>query len=307
MTRAQKLAEDRPLRKLKVPDRIPDVSKTEIQKEQANDPLLARSRELAANNDEKCNKYGSYSKFFWLDNLLYREYRSPTFHYGDSCQQLVVPSKFRTYMYIMKLAHETILGGHQGPRKTSEKVMSEFFWPGCQADITRYCRSCDICQRTLPKGKVAKVPLGDMPVIDTPFQRVATDIVGPIHPKTEKGNRFILTLVDYATRYPEAIALPSIETTRVAEAMVDAFSRVGIPNEILTDQGSQFTSALMKEISRLLSIRQLTTTPYHPSCNGLVERFNGTLKLMLKRLCAEKPRDWDRYISPLLFAYCETP
>ena len=89
--------------------------------------------------------------------------------------------------------------------------------------------------------------------------------------------------------------------------MVGVFSRVGLPTEILTDQGSQCTSELMKEISRLLSIRQLTTTPYHPSCNGLVERFNGTLKLMLRRLCSEKPRDWDRYLAPLVFAYRETP
>ncbi len=89
--------------------------------------------------------------------------------------------------------------------------------------------------------------------------------------------------------------------------MVNVFSRVGVPSEILTDQGSQFTSELMKELSRLLSIRQLTTTPYHPSCNGLVERFNATLKQMLKRLCADRPSDWDRYIAPLLFAYRETP
>ena len=150
ITRSQKLAEDRPLRKLKVPDKIPDVSKAEIQREQTTDPSLARARELAAENDEKCDKYGAYSKFFWLDKLLYREYRSPTYQFGDACQQLVVPAKFRSY--IMKLAHETILGGHQGPHKTSDKVMNDF------------CRSY------------------------TPFQRVAIDIVGPIHPKTEKGN-----------------------------------------------------------------------------------------------------------------------
>ena len=146
-----------------------------------------------------------------------------------------------------------------------------------------------------------------MPLIDEPFERVAVDIVGPISPVSERGNRFIVTMVDYATRYPEAVALKSIEAHRVAEALVDVFTRVGIPREILTDQGTQFTSGVMREVSRLLSIRQLTTTPYHPSCNGLVERFNGSLKTMLKRLCVEKPRDWDRYIGPLLFAYRETP
>jgi len=59
------------------------------------------------------------------------------------------------------------------------------------------------CQRTVAKGQVVKVPLGKMPVIDTPFDRVAVDLVGPIFPATEKGYKYILTMVDYATRYPE--------------------------------------------------------------------------------------------------------
>ena len=85
----------------------------------------------------------------------------------------------------------------------------------------------------------------------------------------------------------------------VAEALIEVFTRVGVPREILTDQGAQFTSGVMKEVhvSRLLSMKQLTTTcmpyVYHPACNGLVERFNGSLKQMLKRLCAERPKDWD--------------
>ena len=63
----------------------------------------------------------------------------------------------------------------------------------------------------------------------------------------------------------------------------------------------------MKEVSRLLSMKQLVTTPYHPMCNGLVERFNGTMKQMLKRMCADRPKDWDRYLPALLFAYREVP
>ena len=157
------------------------------------------------------------------------------------------------------------------------------------------------------KGRVTKVPLDQMPVIDEPFKRIAIDLIGPIHPISEKGNRYILTVVDYATRYPEATPLPSIETTRVAEALLDLYSRVGFPQEVLTDLGSQFTSSLMKEVSRLISVTQLNTSPYHPCCNGLVERFNGTLKTILTRLCSERPQDWDRYISAVLFAYREVP
>ena len=86
---------------------------------------------------------------------------------------------------------------------------------------------------------------------------------------------------------------------------MDIYSQVGIPQEILGDMGTQFMSDCMKEVSRLLGTRQLTTSPYHPTCKGLVEKFNGTLKMMLKRLCAEQPRQWNRYINALLFAYRE--
>ena len=66
-------------------------------------------------------------------------------------------------------------------------------------------------------------------------------------------------------------------------------------------------SEILQEVSRLLSIRQMTTTPYHPMCNGLVKSFNSTLKRMLKRLCSEQPKQWHQYIDALLFAYREVP
>ena len=94
-------------------------------------------------------------------------------------------------------------------------------------------------------------------------------------PKSDKGNRYILTLADYATRYPEAVALKSTDTEKVGEALVDMFARVGILNEILSDNGPRFISDVMKEVGRLWSLRQLLSSPYHPMCNGLVEKFNG--------------------------------
>ena len=146
-----------------------------------------------------------------------------------------------------------------------------------------------------------------MPLIDKPFKRVAIDLVGPISPPSEEGHRYILTLVDFSTRYPEGVPLKNIDTETVTEALVDIFSRLGVPEDILSDMGTQFVSDCMREVTRLLSIKQLTTTPYHPMCNGLTEKFNGTMKSMLKRLCSEQPRQWHRYINPLLFAYRDVP
>ena len=230
--------------------------------------------------------------FFRKNDLIYRQFSSPNVEFGKIFIQFVVPQQYPKM--VMKLAHESILSGHLAVKRTIQKVLSEFFWPGIASDIKRFCQSCDICQRTIAKGRNIRAPLGSMPIIDTPFQRVATDLAGPLEPRTENRNKYILTLVDYATRYPEAVALSSIETEAVAEALVSIFSRVGVPKEILTDMG------LMKEVSRLLSFEHLITSPYHPICNGLVERFNGTLKKMLTRMCAERPKDWDKYRSIII-------
>ena len=142
--------------------------------------------------------------------------------------------------------------------------------------------------------------------MDEPFRRIAMDIVGPL-PRSSSGKRYILVIYDYATRYPEAIALRTIDANAVAEALLSFFARVGVPEEILTDQGTNFTSQLMREVYRFLHTKPIKTTPYHPQTDGLVERFNGTLKAMLKKTAAEEGKDWDRLLPYLLFAYREVP
>ena len=86
--------------------------------------------------------------------------------------------------------------------------------------------------------ELKKVPLGYMPSIDTPFKRVAVDIVGPIAPPSEAGHQYILTIVDYATRYPVAVPLKKITTEAVAEALLDIYSKADIPEEVAS--GTQY-------------------------------------------------------------------
>ena len=121
--------------------------------------------------------------------------------------------------------------------------------------------------------------------------------------------RYILRVVDCATRYPEAVPLEKIDTESIAEALIGIFSRVGFPREILSDNGIQFVSQVMKEVTRLISVKQLFSSPYHPMANGLCDKFKGpgTLKNMLIRMSNEQPKKWDRFIEPLLFAYREVP
>ena len=119
-----------------------------------------------------------------------------------------------------------------------------------------------------------------MPLIGQSFNRVAIDLVGRIAPACDKGHRYILTLVDYATRYLEAVPLKNIDTETVTETLIDIYSWVGVLEEVFRDLKMQFALNCMKKVSRLLSIRQLTS-PHNTVCSGLVKKFNGTLKQML--------------------------
>lgn len=216
-----------------------------------------------------------------------------------SYEQIVLPKKYRDR--VMRLAHDVPFAGHLGREKTVQRILRRFYWPTLFQDVRRYCQTCGECQ--LHGGQRTRAPLIPLPVIGEPFRRIAMDIVGPL-PKTRRGNRYILVLSDYATRYPEAIPLRSITAGRVAEALIDIFARHGIPEEILTDQGTNFTSSLLGELYHLIGIKAVRTSPYHPQTDRLVERFNRTLKAMLRKVLKG---DWDSMLPYVLFAYREVP
>ena len=299
VTRAQAKKSDK-VHTLKVKEAMSSVDKSTIENLQKKDSTIKKCFDRIGKPIIRENYVG---EFYKKNGLLYRKHQETKT--GRSFNQLVVPKELRRQ--VMSVNHESAFSGHLGAKKTEVRILPNFFWPGLRQDVIRFCRSCDVCQRTVKRGSVKKVPLGSMPLINTPFKRVAVDIVRPIAPPSEAGHRYILTLVDYATRYLEAVPLKKITTEAVAEALLDIYSRVGIPEEVLTDQGTQFMSECMQEVSRLLSIKGLTSTPYHPICNGLVERWNGTLKSMIKRLCQDQPKQWHRLINPVLFAYREVP
>ena len=217
-------------------------------------------------------------------------------------EQVVLPKRY--HQQVIGLAHDVPFAGHLGREKTAQRILRRFYWTTLFQDVKQYCRTCEECQ--LHGGRKVKALMTPLPVMGEPFRRIAMDIVGPL-PRTGRGNRFILVVSDYATQYPEAIPLRNISAGKIAEVLIDIFARHGIPEEILTDQGTNFTSALLGELYRLMGIKVLRTSPYHPQVDELVERFNQTLKAMLRKVLKGEKRDWDRMLPYVLFAYREVP
>ncbi|KAL0176818.1 hypothetical protein M9458_029148, partial [Cirrhinus mrigala] len=195
---------------------------------------------------------------------------------GEEKELLVVPrSKTET---ILELAHSHPMAGHLGATNTIQRIRDRFHWPGLDTDVKAFCQACPTCQITAPRTPPPS-PLIPLPIIEVPFERIGLDLVGPL-PKSARGHKHILVIVDYATRYPEAVPLRKATAKAIAQELFLLASRVGIPAEILTDQGTPFMSRLMADLCRLLRVKQVA---------------------------AEDKRDWDLMIPYVMFSIREVP
>ncbi len=243
----------------------------------------------------------SYPYFAILKDRLYRVTQNA--QSKQDTTQLLVPKSCREMLF--QAAHYNPMAGHLGQATTLIRLMARFFWPGIHENVRRWCAACRECQLVNPPAS-PKAPLRPLPLMQVPFERIGMDLIGPLE-RSARGHRFALVLVDYATRYPEAVALRNISAKSVAEALFSMISRVGIPKEILTDQGTAFMSRTIRELYGLLGIKSVRTSVYHPQTDGLVERFNRTLKTMIRKFVHEDAKNWDKWLEPLLFAVREVP
>ena len=269
---------------------------------QHRDPTLSRAWENVIIIDGEPQKPGAESvfpRFVVHQGMLYRVNQLR----GEHIEQLVVPKAYRKL--VLELAHQHVLGGHLGWQKTQDRILQRFYWPSVFKEVELFCKSCPTCQITSPQPHF-RSPLVPLPIIEVPFERIAMDLIGPV-PKSARGHQHILVVLDYATRYPEAVPLRHTSAKLIAKELMEMFSRVGLPKEVLTDQGTPFMSKVMRELCKLLHIKQLRTSVYHPQTDGLVERFNKTLKNMLKRVVAKDGKDWDLLLPYLMFAVREVP
>lgn len=171
---------------------------------------------------------------------------------------------------------------HAGQKGTKKLISARYFWPTATEDIKQWVSTCTACQSS-KVTQHTKVPPTQIPVPATRFSHVHIDLVGPLPPS--QGNKYLLTMVDRFTRWPEVVSLPSQEASTVADALVECWiARYGVPDTITTDQGRQFESRLFSSLCKRLGAQVIHTSAYNPRANGMVERFHRQLKASLRAL-----------------------
>ena len=157
------------------------------------------------------------------------------------------------------------------------------------------------CAIVSGSGRISKPPLHPN-LVQRPYQIVGVDVMDL--PLTESGNRHVVVFQDFLTKWPLVYPVPDQKALRLVKLLTEeVIPFFGIPEALLSDRGTNLMSHLMKDICQKLGIHKLNTTAYHPQCDGMVERFNCTLKTALRKHAAQHGTQWDKYLSGILFAY----
>ncbi|KAK3086157.1 hypothetical protein FSP39_014434 [Pinctada imbricata] len=284
--------------------------KEDIRQRQADDPEIAEVMKWIASgkrpNWDKISTRNMTLKALWAqfdqlsidDEVLSRKWY--TKHGKIDRVQVVVPQSFR--VTVLQQCHDAPSGGHLGRQRTLMKVKQKFYWPGMDRDVRKWCASCELCAKRKRHGKTPRAPM-QITGAGEPGERVAMDILGPL-PVTHKGNKYILVIQDYFTKWAEAVPLPDMEAKTIAQAFIDNFvTKFGVPRVLHTDQGRQFESRLFKQLCEILGINKTRTSPYHPQSDGMVERMNRTIENMLATYVDANQRNWDEHLQLVCMAY----
>lgn len=173
---------------------------------------------------------------------------------------------------------------HPGIRATSKLIADRYVWHGMQKDIRSWARTCLHCQQCKVQ-RHTKGPLGNFPTVTGRFSHIHMDIVGPL--PISQGMRYVLTMVDRFTRWPEAIPLATIDAETISKCFLERWVALyGCPETITTDRGPQFESCSFNDTLKTLGCHRVRTTAYHPQANGMVERFHRQLKASLSAVDA---------------------
>jgi len=234
-----------------------------------------------------------------VNGLLYKKVFNKK-KLGDTELRLVIPESM--YVQVLQAHHDSMMAGHLGLKKTYGKLASRYWWSGMYKTTREYIRNCEDC--VMRKGNPQKnLGLPMSTVSKRPWHILGADILGPL-PKTDRGNIYILVVIDHFTKWVEAFALPDQKAETIATKLIDeVFSCFGMPENLLTDRGKNFIGELLTWMEKKLDIKQLRTSSLHPQTNSVVERFNKTIVTIISMYVSSNQKDWDVFIPGALFAY----
>jgi hypothetical protein len=188
--------------------------------------------------------------------------------------------------------------GHLGINSTVQVLSKEYWWWGLTQDVRHFVKGCPACQMQRVRFDI-ETEMKPVDMEPVPWRQVGIDLQGPFQ-RSKSGNNTIMVVMDYFTKFPEAIAIPDKSAETVANAFTrEIICRYGCPAVVLSDNGTEFAGAFA-ELMKDCGIEHRHSSPGRPQSNGLTERMNRTISTALTREVAVNGEDWDTFLPRVL-------
>lgn len=213
--------------------------------------------------------------------------------------RIVVPSDKRTD--VLRECHDAPLSAHGGKHKTIDRVSRRYCWPKMHAQISRYVHDCEVCRANKPANVVQRAPMGDRILANRPWQALYIDFVGPM-PRSKGGFTYLLVVVDAFTKFVHVHPMRVATAKGVIQYLEKhVFLVFGVPDQLISDNGSQFTSAEYRSFLDKYRVRPFFVSRYHPQANA-AEAANKSVTTAIRSYIKDKHRDWDQHLAQITCA-----
>ncbi len=254
--------------------------------------MITRDDLIKAQQRSNCKAFG---RQFFKDGILSIKTRGFIRH--------VIPQSMIST--VLKSCHDD--SGHPGYKKCIRQISQSYWWPKMYSDIRTYCKTCHTCQIIKPSAHPTYGQLQPLPTPTKPIEFIAMDtVVMGTSAKTTKA-KYIQVVIDHPSRYVWARATPTNTAQAAISVLDNIFHNVGVPERILTDNGTNFTSRYFRKFLKDNNVRASHTTTYHPQTNGANEKVNDTIIKGLRMAITENPKlKWSTLLSRVVDNYNNT-
>ena len=278
-----KITEHEDLREIRLP-----LKPKQLQQLQKNDTYC---RDIA----KKLHKDTELQKIFIKEEgVLYRLWVED----GRTFKCILVPQVLQDFMII--LAHD--YSGHNGSRRTYNCLKRQYYWPGIRKQIFRHCKRCKEC--VLQNQGQPEKCFGHFDLPDLPMEFMCMDLVGPIHPPSSRGNKYVLTVIDMLTGFTMAVPIKNKNAETICDAYRNHVYRTfGGSSRILADNGSELKNQEMRQVCETLGVKHIFSPVYTPESNGHLEGWHRFFKACIAKHIRGRGVKWDELVPLAVSAY----
>ena len=278
-----KITEHEDLREIRLP-----LKPKQVQQLQKNDTYCS---DIA----KKLHKDTELQKIFIKEEgVLYRLWVED----GRTFKCILVAQVLQDFMII--LAHD--YSGHNGSRRTYNCLKRQYYWPGIRKQIFRHCKRCKEC--VLQNQGQPEKCFSHFNSPDLPMEFICMDLVGPIHPPSSRGNKYVLMVIDMLTGFTMAVPIENKNVETICDAYKNhIYCTFGGSSRILTDNGSEFKNQEMRQVCETLGVKHIFSPVYTPESNGHLEGWHRFFKACIAKHIQGGVVEWDELVPPAVSAY----